>query len=88
MAREKFAQSRHAMSYIVAVAARWTKSLKFTLSIAADRGGLAKNNFLACGDAKKENWIEKKRIECVLNPFHRQKIKENFFPTGSRDDRS
>ena len=44
------------MSYIVAVTARWTKSLKFTLSIAVRRGGLAKNNFLTHGDAKKENW--------------------------------
>ena len=69
MAREKFAQSRHAMSYIVAVAARWTKSLKFTFSIAVDRGGLAKNNFLACGDAKKENWIEKKENWMCPKPF-------------------
>ena len=25
---------------------------------------------------------------CALNPFHGQKVKENFFPTGSREDRS
>ena len=25
---------------------------------------------------------------CVLNPFHGQKMQENFFPTGSREDRS
>ena len=50
------------MSYIVAVAARWTKSLKFTLSIAFHRGGLAKNNF----------WLvatQKKRIGEQLNYF-------------------
>ena len=50
------------MSYIVAVAARWTKSLKFTLSIAVHRGGLAKNHF----------WLvatQKKRIGEQLNYF-------------------
>ena len=44
------------VSYIIAIAARWTKSVKFTLSIAVHSGVLAKNHFLACGDAKKENW--------------------------------
>ena len=50
------------VSYIVAVAARWTKSLKFTLSIAVHRGGLAKNHF----------WLvatQKKRIGEQLNYF-------------------
>ena len=50
------------MSYIVAIAARWTKSLKFTLSIAVHRGGLAKNHF----------WLvatQKKRIGEQLNYF-------------------
>ena len=50
------------MSYIVAVAARWTKSLKLTLSIAVHRGGLAKNDF----------WLvatQKKRIGEQLNYF-------------------
>ena len=28
------------------------------------------------------------RETCVLNPFYGQKTKENFFPTGSREDRS
>ena len=41
------------MSCIVAVAARWTKSLKFTLSIAVHRGGLAKNHFWLVASQKK-----------------------------------
>ena len=41
------------MTYIVAVAVRWTKSLKFTLLIAFHMGGLAKKSVLACGDVKK-----------------------------------
>ena len=41
------------MSYIVIVAARWTKSLKFTLSIAVHRGGLAKNHFWLVATQKK-----------------------------------
>ena len=68
------------VSYIAAVAACWTKSLKFTLSIAIHRGGLAKNHF----------WLaatQKKRIGEQLNyfwnmcpkPFLWTKIKENFF---------
>ena len=40
----------------MAVAAHWTKSVKFTLSTAVHTGGLAKKSFLACGDARKENW--------------------------------
>ena len=50
------------MSYIDVVAARWTKSLKFTPSIAVHRGGLAKNHF----------WLvatQKKRIGEQLNDF-------------------
>ena len=50
------------MSYTVAVAARWTKSLKFTLSIAVHRGGPAKNHF--CPVA-----MQKKRIGEKLNYF-------------------
>ena len=38
---------------IVIVAARWTKSLKFTLSIAVHRGGLAKNHFWLVAAQKK-----------------------------------
>ena len=52
----------NSVSYVVAVAARWTKSLKFTLSIAVHRGGLAKNHF----------WLaatQKKRIGEQLNDF-------------------
>ena len=52
-------------SYIVVVAARWTKSLKFTLSIAVHRGGLAKNIF----------FFDAKKVKRVLNPFHGKKIK-------------
>ena len=77
------------MSYIIAVAARWTKSVKFTLSIAVHTGVRAKNHF----------WLvatQKKRIGEQLNyfgnmcpkPFHGQKMKENFSPSGSREDRS
>ena len=50
------------MSYIVAVAVCWTKSLKFTLSIAVHKGGLAKNHF----------WLvptQEKRIGEQLNYF-------------------
>ena len=50
------------MSYIVTAAARWTKSLKLTLSITVRRVGLAKNDF----------WLvvkQKKRIGEQLNYF-------------------
>ena len=39
------------MSYVIAVAARWAKSVKFTPSIAVHSGGLAKISFLACDNA-------------------------------------
>ena len=48
-------------SYIAVVAARWTKSLKFTLSIAVHRGGLTKNLFFFS--------TPKKRIGEQLNYF-------------------
>ena len=71
------------MSYIIAVAARWTKSVKFTLSIAVHTGVLAKNRF----------WLvttQKKRIGEQLNyfwnmcpkPFSWAKNKRNFFSVG------
>ena len=71
------------MSYIVTVAAHWTKSLKFTLSIAVHRGGLAKNHF----------WLvatQKKRIGEQLNyfwnmcpkPFSWAKNKRELFSDG------
>ena len=72
------------MSYIVEVAARWTKSLKFTLSIAAHRGGLAKNHI----------WLvatQKKRIGEQINHFlnmcpkpwaNGQKMKDKIFSDG------
>ena len=53
---------QNSISYIVAVAARWTKSVKFTLSIAVHTGDLAKNLF----------WFvatQKKRIGEQLNYF-------------------
>ena len=79
----------NSVSYIIAVAARWTKSVKFTLSIAIHTGVLAKNRFLSCGDAQKENWRTTKLfLKRVLNPFHGKKIKEHFFPSGRREDRS
>ena len=52
----------NSVSYIVTVAARWTKSLKFTLSIDVHFCGLAKNHF----------WLvttQKKRIGEQLNDF-------------------
>ena len=71
------------MSYIVAIAARWKKSLKFTLWIAVHRGGLAKNHF----------WLvatQKKRIGEQLNyfwnmcpkPFSWAKNKRKLFSDG------
>ena len=71
------------MSYLVAVAARWTKSLKLTLSIVVHRGGLAKNDF----------WLvatQKERIGEQLNyfwnmcpkPFSRAKNKRKLFSDG------
>ena len=73
----------NSVSYVVAVAARWTKSLKFTLSIAIHRGGPAKNHF----------WLvakQKKRIGEQLNyfwnmcpkPFSWAKNKRKFFFVG------
>ena len=50
------------VSYIIAITARWTKSVKFTLSIAVHTGVLAKNHF----------WLltaQKKRIGEQLNYF-------------------
>ena len=38
----------------MAVAARWTKSVKFTLSIAVHTGGLAKNHFWLVATQKKK----------------------------------
>ena len=82
MAREKFAQSRHAMSYIVADAARWTKSLKFTLSIAVDRGGLAKNNFFGLWRRKKRELDWKKENWMCPKPFSQAKNKRKLFSDG------
>ena len=51
------------------------------------QGWSGQNSFLACGDAKKENWSTTAIFETYfLNPFYGQKIKENFFPTGNRED--
>ena len=44
------------VGYIIAIATRWTKSVKFTLSIVVHTGCTGQKSFLACGDAKKENW--------------------------------
>ena len=41
------------VSYIIAIAARWTKSVKFTLSIAVHTGVLAKNHFWLVATRKK-----------------------------------
>ena len=82
---------KNSVSYIVAVAAHWTKSFKFTFSMAVHRGGLAKNYF----------WLvatQKKRIGEYLNHFWNMcpkpslwaKNKRKFFSDGigSREDRS
>ena len=73
------------MSHIIAVAARWTKSLKFTLSIAVHTGGLAKNYFWLVATQKK-----KKKIGEQLNylwnmcpkPFSWTKNKRKLFSDG------
>ena len=52
----------NSVSYIIAVAARWTKSVKFTLSIAIHTGVLAKNHFCLVA-------TRKKRIGEQLNYF-------------------
>ena len=41
------------VGYIIAIAARWTKSVKFTLSIAVHTGVLAKNHFWLVATRKK-----------------------------------
>ena len=41
------------VSYIIAITARWTKSVKFTLSIAVHTGVLAKNHFWLVATRKK-----------------------------------
>ena len=42
------------VGYIIAIAARWTKSVKFTLSIAVHTGVLAKNNIWLVATRKKK----------------------------------
>ena len=55
-------------------------------------GWSSQKSFLACVDAKKKKKLSENNYTifeiCILNPFHGQKINENFFPTGSREDRS
>ena len=64
----------------MAVAAHWTKSVKFTLSTAVHTGGLAKKSFLALATQEKRIGEQLNYFRtCVLNAFHGQKIKENFF---------
>ena len=41
------------MSYIISVDARWTKSVKFTLSFAVHTGELAKSHFWLVATQKK-----------------------------------
>ena len=77
------------MSYIVAVAARWTKSLKFTLSIAVHMDGWPKIIFDLWRRKKKELENNLTIFEtCTLNLSRGQEMKENFSPTGSREERS
>ena len=55
----------NSVSYIIAVAAPSTKVVKITLLIVVEKRELENNQTI---------------FEiCVLNPFHEQKIKENFF---------
>ena len=49
------------VSYIIAIAARWTKSVKFTLSIAVHTGVPAKNHSWPVATRKKENSRTTKR---------------------------
>ena len=59
------------------------------ISIAVYTGGLAKNTFGLWRREKIEFENNQTIFEiCVLNPFHGQKIKENFSWTVSREDRS
>ena len=53
-----------------------TMSAQLTLSIAVNKGSLAKNYFWLVATQKKK--------ACVLNLLMGKKLKENFFPTGSR----
>ena len=49
------------VAYIIAIAARWTKSVKFTLSIAVHTGVLAKNHFWLVATRKKRIGEQLKR---------------------------
>ena len=71
------------MSHIIAVAACWTKSVKFTLSIAVHKGCLAKNYSWLMATPKKRELENNQTIfeTCVLTPFRGQKIKLTLFPT-------
>ena len=62
------------VGYIIAIAARWTKSVKFTLSIAVHTGVLAKNHFWLVatrkkriGEQLKEKWRGPLLARAVLN---------------------
>ena len=59
-------------------------------SIAVHTGVLAKNHFWLVATQKKKELENYWTIfeTCVLNPFHGQKVKEHFFPTGSGEDHS
>ena len=60
------------MSYIIAVGARWTKSVKLTFSIAVHTSGLAKNHFWLVVMQKErigEQLIKAIFETCVLNLF-------------------
>ena len=73
------------MSHIIAVAVPETKYVKFTLLIA----DLAKNHFLACGDAKKKRIGEqlhyfgmclKKKFNKSWSPKTADNIYKNYLP--------
>ena len=69
------------------VALRWTKSVKFTLSIAFHPGGLAKHDFWACGDAKKRKKIAEHREyfwNMCPNPFSWAKDIKKWIQVKSR----
>ena len=67
---------RDCVSYTTAVAAPLTKAVKFALPILV----YTKNQFWLAATRKKRIRKQLNFFEtCVLNPFHGQKIKENFF---------
>ena len=72
------------MSYIIAVATRWTKSVKFTLLIAVHRSGLGKNHFWLVAKQKKTRIGEQLNYfwNICSKSFSWAKIKRKYFSDG------